>query len=74
MAHVGTGRVPRGRFTRLVNRANEKEVGGDDDLEALLGQELPPKLPDQYEQVTIAPCRAYYGSRPTRQQEEAGFV
>jgi arylsulfatase A-like enzyme len=43
-------------------------------LEALLGQELPPKLPDRFEQGTVAPCRAYYGSRPTRAQEEAGFV
>jgi arylsulfatase A-like enzyme len=43
-------------------------------LEALLGQELPPNLPDKYRPGTVAPCRAYYGSRPTRQQEEAGFV
>ena len=32
------------------------------------------KLPDRFEQGTVAPCRAYYGSRPTRAQEEAGFV
>jgi arylsulfatase A-like enzyme len=43
-------------------------------LEALVGQELPPQLPDRFQQGTIAPCRAYYGSRPTRAQEEAGFV
>ena len=43
-------------------------------LETLLGQELPPRLSDRFEQGTVAPCRAYYGSRPTRAQEEAGFV
>lgn len=43
-------------------------------LEALLGQELPPDLPDKFRPGTVAPCRAYFGSRPTRAQEEAGFV
>ncbi len=43
-------------------------------LEQLIGHELPPDLPDKFHAGTVAPCRAYYGSRPTRQQEEAGFV
>jgi arylsulfatase A-like enzyme len=43
-------------------------------LEALLGQELPAKLEDPNQQSTIGPCRVYFGSRPTRAQERAGFV
>ncbi len=43
-------------------------------LEALLGQELGTRLPDGPLDDTVAPCRAYYGSRPTRQQEASGFV
>jgi hypothetical protein len=43
-------------------------------LEALLGQELGTPLPDGPVGETVAPCRAYYGSRPSRSQEEAGFV
>lgn len=43
-------------------------------LEALLGQELGTPLPDGPVGETVAPTRAYYGSRPSRAQEEAGFV
>jgi arylsulfatase A-like enzyme len=43
-------------------------------LEALLNQPLPPSLQDKFRPGTVAPCRAYFGSRPTRAQEEAGFV
>ena len=43
-------------------------------LEAHLGQELPAKLEDPNAQSTIGPCRVYFGSRPTRAQERAGFV
>ena len=43
-------------------------------LESLLGQELGTRLPDGPTGDTLAPCRAYYGSRPTRQEEASGFV
>ena len=43
-------------------------------LEALLGQELGTPLPDGPIGETLAPSRAYYGSRPSRAQEESGFV
>jgi arylsulfatase A-like enzyme len=43
-------------------------------LEALLGQELPARLEDPNQQSTVGPCRVYFGSRPTRAQERAGFV
>jgi choline-sulfatase len=43
-------------------------------LEALLNQELGTRLPDGPQGDTVAPCRAYYGSRPTRHEEQSGFV
>ena len=43
-------------------------------LEALRGQELGTPLPDGPIGETLAPSRAYYGSRPSRAQEESGFV
>ena len=43
-------------------------------LEALLGQELGTRLPDGPLGTTVAPCRAYYGSRHTRFEEASGFV
>jgi hypothetical protein len=43
-------------------------------LAALLGQDLGTPLPDGPLGETVAPCRVYYGSRPSRSQEQAGFV
>ena len=43
-------------------------------LEALLGQALGTRLPDGPLGTTVAPCRAYYHSRPTRFEEASGFV
>ncbi len=43
-------------------------------LQSVLGQELGTPLPDGPQGETVAPCRAYYGSRPSRTEEAAGFV